>query len=222
MKVVKIEKLEIREDTGCLTVEDDNNNHNFALASGIFVKNSSEGRGSNIETVGGNSAGFTELDDLYYFARKVFRALKYPMSRVSAGQEKREADIMFGGSATGEITRDEIKWSKFLEKQQKRISESLRDTFLIHLDMKGLTKQYNLNHRSLGIFMNKPSNYDEQMEQNLKETRYNNYGILADREEMSKYYLMKKFLKWTDDDIQENVDGLKKDKELGLTPEEEM
>ena len=28
---------------------------------------------------------------------------------------------------------------------------------------------------------------------------------------------MKKFLKWDDDDIKENVEGLKKDRELGLT-----
>ena len=109
MKVTKIERLSIREDTACLTIKDPGNNHNFMLSTGIFVKNSADGRGSQVETVGGNAAGFTELDDLYYFSRKLYRALKYPLSRVSAGQEKREADIVFGGSSMEEITRDEIK-----------------------------------------------------------------------------------------------------------------
>jgi hypothetical protein len=44
---------------------------------------------------------------------------------------------------------------------------------------------------------------------------------LADREEMSKYHLMKTYLKWSDEEIQANVDGRKKDKELGFVTEEE-
>ena len=33
---------------------------------------------------------------------------------------------------------------------------------------------------------------------------------------MSKYYCMKKYLKWTDEEIQANVDGMKKDIEMGF------
>jgi hypothetical protein len=57
------------------------------------------------------------------------------------------------------------------------------------------------------------------MEQNFLESRYNNYQALADRPEISKYYLMKKFLRWSAEDIQENVDGLKKDKDYGFIEE---
>jgi len=137
MKIKRIEKLKIREDTGCLTIKDPGHNHNFKLSTGVFVKNSADGRGSQIDTIGGNSTGFTELDDLYYFARKLYRALKYPLSRVSAGQEKRESEILFGGQRTEEITRDEIKWAKFLERQQNRMCDDLLDLFLLHLNFKG-------------------------------------------------------------------------------------
>lgn len=219
-KVVKVEKLSIRDDTGCLTIKDTGNNHNFGLSVGVFVKNSADGRGSQIETVGGNSAGFTELDDIYYFQRKLYRALKYPLSRISAGEEKREADIMFGGGSTAEISRDEVKWAKFLERQQKKFCDEFRDLFLLHLDFKGIKEQYKLTKKSFKLWMEPPSNYKEQMAQNLLETRFNNYSVLADRDEFSLYWMMKKYLHMSDEDIKENIEGLKKDKELGLKSEE--
>ena len=218
-KVIKIEKLPYKADTGCLTIKDAGSNHNFGLSVGVFVKNSADGRGSQIETIGGNPAGFAELDDIYYFARKMYRALKYPMSRVNASQEKQDSDIMFGGQQTGEISRDEVKWAKFLERQQNKFSREFTKLFLLHLEFKGLKKTYGLDMKKLKCTLNPPSNYKEQMEQNFLETRYNNYQALADREEISKYYLMKKFLKWSEEDIKENVDGLKKDRELGLASE---
>lgn len=192
----------------------------MSMLENFYLPQSADGRGSSVETVGGNPAGFAELDDIYYFARKLYRALKYPMSRVSAGQEKREADIMFGGSQTGEITRDEIKWARFLERQQRRVCDDLTDMFILHLDFKGIKKQYGLTKDKIRIMLNPPSNYKQQMEQNFLETSFNNYTLLADRPEMSKYYLMRKYLHWSDDEIKANVQGFKKDKELGLVQEE--
>lgn len=108
-RVKKIEKLEFKEDTGCLTIKDPRGNHNFAVGAGVFIKNSADGRGSQIDTIGGNFSSFAELDDIYYFQRKLYRSLKYPMSRVSKMQENNEGDMLFAGGRMGEITRDEIK-----------------------------------------------------------------------------------------------------------------
>jgi hypothetical protein len=64
-KVVSVTKSNRMEDTGCLTIKDPGNNHNFALASGVYVKNS-DGKGSRVETLPGGS-GLGELSDLEYF-----------------------------------------------------------------------------------------------------------------------------------------------------------
>jgi len=221
MKVKRVEKLTVREDTGCLTIKDSSNNHNFVLSVGVFVKNSSDGRGSNIDTIGGNSEGFTNLDDIYYFARKLYRALKYPLSRVSAGQEKREADSLFGGSQVAEISRDEVKWARFLERQQKRICDSLLDTFLLHMEFKGLKEQYSLTKENIEVTLNSPSHYKEQTDQAFLATEFDNYNALADREEISKSFAMQKYLHWDMDTIKENVAGFRRDKELGLVKAED-
>jgi hypothetical protein len=192
----------------------------MSLLENYYMPQSAEGRGSQIDTVGGDAKGFTELDDLYYFARKMYRALKYPMSRVTAGEENRSADIMFGGSNTAEITRDEVKWSRFLERQQNKFCKEFTKLFLLHLEFKGIKDQYGLNDKKIRLKMNPPSNYKEQMEQNFMESRFSNYTMMADRNEFSKYWLMKKYLKYSDEEIKANADGKEKDKKLGFKEEE--
>jgi hypothetical protein len=220
MRVQKVERLTVREDTGCLTIRDPGSNHNFALSVGVFVKNSSEGRGSQIESVGGNAAGFTELQDIYYFARKLYRALKYPLSRVSAGEEKREADLIFGGSRVAEISRDEIKWAKFLERQQKKFCDDMQEIFMLHMEFKKLKDQYGLKTDDVEVKMSPPSHYKEQMEQSFLTVSFENYTALAEKPEISKSFAMKEYLHWDDEKIRENVRGFKTDKELGLVKDE--
>lgn len=230
-KVVRVEVLEERDDCGCITVE---GTHNFGISNknnGLcFVKNSilenfflpqsADGRGSQVDSIGGNPSGFAELDDLYYFQRKMYKALKYPMSRVSSLQERAEKDILFNSGQMGEITRDEIKWAKFLERQQQRFGNAFLSLFLTHLDLKGLKKQYDLDEDKMRIVLTSPNQYRDHMHQGLQETGFANYNALANNPEFSKYYLIKRFLKWSDEEIEANIAGFKKDKELKPLEEE--
>jgi hypothetical protein len=188
----------------------------LSILDNFYLPQSSDGRGSQIDTIGGNSTGFTELDDIYYFQRKLYRALKYPMSRVNASEEKGDGDILFGGNSFEEISRDEVKFAKFLERQQAKMCNELENVFLLHMQFKGLKEMYGLNKNKISVRMNQPSQYKEQMDQKAVAVRFDNYQTLADRTEMSKYFLMRKYLMWDDKTIRNNVEGFKKDKELGL------
>jgi hypothetical protein len=192
----------------------------LSILENFYLPQSSEGRGSNIETIGGNTNMFSELADVFYFQDKLYRALKYPMSRVHASQDRRDQEVNQRGGGT-EISRDEIKWAKFLERNQEKLCKDFTDMFLLHLEFKGLKEQYGLSHKKIGLAMNPPSQYKEQMDQIFNDARFANYAQLADRQEMSKYYLMKRFLKWDDEEITANVEGKKRDVELGLAQKEE-
>lgn len=194
----------------------------FSMLENYFLPQSADGRGSQIESIGGNPAGFAELDDIYYFAKKLYRALKYPMSRVTNKIENREGDTLFGGlqSAGATISRDEIKWSKFLERQQNKFTDALLDIFLLHLEFKGLKNEYNLNKDKLNITMNAPNQYKEQMIQNELDVRWGNYSNFSGNKEFSKYWLMKELLELDDEQIEANAEGFKKDKELGFIDDE--
>jgi len=220
-KVLFVEKLSEKSDCGCIEVD---GNHNFAVGShekpmcfirnslleNYYIPTSSDGKGSSIETIGGDAKGFTELDDIYYFSRKLYRALKYPISRITQGAEKGE-EVMFGGSGN-QIARDEIKWAKFLERQQRIFCDEFLELFLLHLEFRGLKKEYNLDYNSFSINMNPPSHYNEQMEQTFKEQEFANYNQLKDDPAFSKSYLIRKHLKWTDKDFAENKKGFDQDK----------
>jgi len=213
-KVAYVEVLPYTEDTGCLTIKDPGNNHNFALTCGVFVKNSSDGRGSDITTVGGNAEGFKNLDDLFHFQKALYRSLKYPLSRIEKSSEGQSSDVLFGGGHSAEITRDEIKWAKFLERQQNILCKELKKLFLLHLEFTGMKKQYSLEDTDFHIKMIPPSHYKESMEQGYLAQNFDNYNSLSNNAEFSKYYLMKKYLHWDDSEIKDNVAGLEKDKEL--------
>ena len=74
-KVVSVELLPYREDTGDITIESPSGSHVFALAAGVYVHNSSDGRGSKVETLpGGEQTG--EITDLMFFSRKLARGLR--------------------------------------------------------------------------------------------------------------------------------------------------
>lgn len=186
----------------------------FSILENFFLPQSADGRGSQVDSIGGNPSGFAELDDIYYFQRKMYRALKYPASRVSSLQERAEKDILFNSGQMGEISRDEIKWAKFLERQQNRFCNEFLDIFLTHLELKGIKKQFGITEDKIRVYMTSPNQYRDHMQQALLDTNFNNYNALANNEEFSKYYLMKKYLKWTDHEIEANSQGFAKDKEL--------
>lgn len=196
----------------------------MSISENFFLPSSSSGRGSQVSTIGGNPSGFAELDDIYYFQKKLYKALKYPITRVQNTKENRSGDSLFGGSSNfGEIPRDEVKWSVFLETQQDKFCRMLLKLFLIHMKFKGFSKQYGLDEYSFAIVMNCPNSYKDQIEQKGLETKFNNYNMLANNQEFSKTYLMKKYLDMDEDDIRANSEGFKQDKELlGLGNEEDL
>ena len=215
MKIKKIEKLNVKEDTGCLTIKNYHNNHNFALTAGIFVKNSSDGRGSDITSIGGNPSGFAELDDIHYFQKKLYMSLKYPMSRVVSMHESRNGEIVFGGNQD-EIARDEIKWAKFLEKYQNRLCSKLLDLFILHLKFIGYVKQYDLDVSKLRITMTPPNNYIDKINQSNLQTKFDNYQNLSNNEEFPKSFLMRRYLDFNDEDFEMLNKGWKEDEKYNL------
>jgi hypothetical protein len=142
-KIVKIEYLSERQDTGCLTIdgnEEFHNYHTFALDAGIYTKNSlledywmprrSNGRSTEITTLPGSSI-MSNMDNVNYFLNKLYAALNVPMSRM-------KADAGFNLGRTSEITRDEIKFNKFVSRLRRKFSEVFYQALRVQLILKGI------------------------------------------------------------------------------------
>ena len=88
------------------------------------------GRGTEITTLpGGQNLG--ELEDVKYFQKKLYRALNVPESRL-------ESESQFNLGRAAEITRDEIKFQKFVTRLRKKFSELLDDLLKTQLVLKGI------------------------------------------------------------------------------------
>jgi hypothetical protein len=106
-RIVKIEKLDERIQVGTLTIDQDeiyHDYHTFALTAGIFTKNSN----------------LSEIDDVIYFQKQLYKALNLPVTRLEP-----ESSMMGGRGA--EVSRDELKFSKFVSKIRKRFNLALLD-----------------------------------------------------------------------------------------------
>jgi len=191
----------------------------MSMMDNYFLPQSADGRGSSVESIGGDPSGFAQLDDIYYFARKLYIALKYPVSRVINEENRTPGDNLFMGGNSSEITIDEIRWAKFLERHQARFCQLFTDLFLLHLEFKGLKAEYDVDINKINIVMTPPNDYKAQMQQMMMDTRIANYTSLSNMEEFSKSFLMREYLKWDDEMIQKNAKGLQDDKVLFPQPE---
>jgi hypothetical protein len=88
------------------------------------------GRGTEITTLpGGQNLG--ELTDVQYFQTKLYKALNVPAGRLDSATS-------FNLGRSSEITRDELKFTKFVGKLRKKFSDLFQDTLKTQLILKGV------------------------------------------------------------------------------------
>ena len=107
----------------------DDRNH-MSMLEDFWLPRREGGRGTEITTLpGGSNLG--EIDDITYFQRKLYRSLNVPMSRMEAEQN-------FSIGRSTEITRDELKFSKFVQRLRKKFSALFHDLLRTQLVLTGV------------------------------------------------------------------------------------
>jgi len=145
------------------------------------------------------------LPDLDYFLIKLYKSLKVPVNRISP-----ESAYNDGMS----ILREELKFANFIRRIQAQFSESIKNTFIVHLKLKGLWEKYDLKETDFDLEFTPPLNFYEMREAQKAEIKYTTFNNMTQNESISKTYAQKKYLKWDDQEILANRAFLKKDKEL--------
>lgn len=88
-------------------------------------------KGTEIQTISGGNA-LSEIDDLMYFKKRVWKALKIPSTRADTDNAPM---IDFGST---EFSREEMKFSRFCAKLRVKFSEMLTQALKIHLVKKNI------------------------------------------------------------------------------------
>lgn len=119
-RIINIEYLPDEIEVGTLTIDQHetiHNHHTFALSCGVFTKNSN----------------LSEISDITYFQTKLYQALRVPIARLQPQQG-------FSLGRSTEVTRDEIKFNKFIERLRRKFASLFRDALRIQLVVKGIIR----------------------------------------------------------------------------------
>tara|TARA_Y100000590_G_scaffold102433_2_gene116400 strand:- start:4381 stop:5976 length:1596 start_codon:yes stop_codon:yes gene_type:complete len=106
----------------------DSKNH-MSMLEDYWLPRREGGRGTEITTLpGGQSLG--EIEDIQYFRRKLYKSLNVPISRLETDGNN------FNLGRTAEITRDELKFSKFVARLRTRFSTLFDEVLKTQLVLK--------------------------------------------------------------------------------------
>ena len=176
----------------------DDRNH-MSMLEDFWLPRREGGRGTEITTLPGG-ANLGEIDDITYFQRKLYRSLNVPISRLEAEQN-------FSLGRSTEITRDELKFTKFVGKLRKKFSVIFNDLLRTQLILTGVIAEEEWKSMSEHI------QFDFLQDNNFTELK--NAELLKERLEMlsqvenyvgtyfSKEWIKKNVLHLTDDEIGE-------------------
>ena len=176
----------------------DDRNH-MSMLEDFWLPRREGGRGTEITTLPGG-ANLGEIDDITYFQRKLYRSLNVPISRLEAEQN-------FSLGRSTEITRDELKFTKFVGKLRKKFSVIFNDLLKTQLILTGVIAEEEWKSMSEHI------QFDFLQDNNFTELK--NAELLKERLEMlsqvenyvgtyfSKEWIKKNVLHLTDDEIGE-------------------
>ena len=170
-----------------------------------FAKRAGQDASTVDQLEGGANLG--ELADLMYFIKKLYRALKVPSVRLDP-----EQSVEAGGTS---ILREELKFARFVIRQQERFAAGIKRGFITHLKLKKLFEKFDLIETNIEVVFNVPTNFFELRESQRLELKSGAYTAIAADTFISATYAQKKYLGWKDRDILANREFLRKDAELG-------
>jgi hypothetical protein len=162
------------------------------------------GRGTEITTLpGGDNLG--QIEDILYFQKKLYRSLNVPISRI-------ESESNFSLGRSSEISRDELKFQKFIDRLRTRFNTLFYNILNKQLILKGIITQEDWDSWKNDIIV------DYTRDNHFTELKNNELlmGRLQLMDEISQYigqyfsreWVMKNVLQLDDDDIKDMKDQM--------------
>ncbi|NCZ69163.1 MAG: portal protein [Actinobacteria bacterium] len=157
------------------------------------------GKGTEITTLpGGENLG--QIEDINYFQNKLYQSLNVPTSRMQA-----QTGLNFGRVA--EITRDELKFAKFVARLRKKFNDLFNDLLRTQLILKGIITQADWDTLQEKLqYQYAQDQYFQELKE--AETMRNRIDLLNQVQPyvgfyFSKQYVQRKILRMSDEDIED-------------------
>lgn len=176
------------------------------------------GRGTEITTLpGGDNLG--QIDDIIYFQKKLYQSLNVPMSRLD---QEQVSGIL--GRAT-EISRDELKFQKFIDRLRKRFSKVFLEILEKQCILKGITTPDDWKSWKNKIIVDyvRDNHFAELRDTEMLRERIQTLETLQNAQLVGTYFskdwVMKNVLRMSDEDVQEMQKQIEGEADSGETEE---
>ena len=188
-------KLVYDADTGQMK---DDRKH-MSMLEDFWLPRREGGRGTEISTLpGGENLG--QIDDVIYFQKRLYRSLNVPVSRL-----EQEAQFSLGRST--EISRDEVKFQKFIDRLRRRFSALFMNILRKQLLLKGIITEQDWEEWKDDIYVDfmKDNHFTELKEMEILRERV---GLMNEvtqyvGEYFSKDWVMRNVLQLSEDDMKD-------------------
>ena len=192
---------EVRDDRKFLSMMED-----------FWLPRREGGKGTEITTLpGGQNLG--ELEDVKYFERKLYKSLSVPISRLEPNQG-------FSLGRVSEVTRDELKFSKFVDRLRNKFSDVFDQALRAQCVLKGICTSDEWAMFKEHIYYNfiKDNNFTELKDAELMRERL---SLLTEIDPytgryFSQKWIQKNVLRLDDNSIAKMQKEIDKEKEEGL------
>ena len=187
----------------------DDRNH-MSMLEDFWLPRREGGRGTEITTLpGGSNLG--EIDDIVYFQKKLYKSLNVPISRMDS-----EAGFSLGRST--EITRDELKFTKFVQRIRKKFTPLFTDILKTQLLLKGIIApdDWPLMQEHIQYDFLQDGHFAELKDAELLENRIQSLESIQSYVGtfFSKEYVLKKVLRMNDAEIDEMRKQIQRETEI--------
>lgn len=147
----------------------------MSLCEDIWLARRDSSRGTEVSTLQGG-ANLGETSDLDYFLKKLFRSLNIPFSRW--GGDENAANVI---GRTTEITRDEVKYGKFISRLRQQYNTLFYILLRAQLNAKNIIKDNELDEERENIVF-------KWNTENMFST-FKSFDMLSERAEMLDKYM---------------------------------
>lgn len=188
---------EVRDDKKFMSMQED-----------LWLPVYGDGKSADITTLPGAQA-LDKIEDVVYFQNKLYQALNVPLSRL-------QEDKAFSLGRSSEVTRDELKFSKFIDKLRRRFSGLILDALKIQCVLKGIMtiEEWEDIVKDIKVIFSKDNNFTELKEIELLNDRLDVLGKIDSYigTYFSRQYVYRTVLGMTAQEAKEMEDQIEKER----------
>ena len=185
----------------------------LSLQDDFYFANSSDGRGSKVETLpGGDALG--EVGDLMIFSRKLARGLRVPTSYLNLGDDEGGGNVSFNDGKLGAAMIQEFRFSKYCMRWQSLLAPTFDKEFKRFCVSNGIEMDWSL----FELQFCPPQSFTKYRQIELDAQRVQVYSGVSENKKLSERFKLLRFLGLTEDEMvdnermwsEENADKIKK------------